>query len=107
MAKLRDKMGDILKVANNAERKADNLKTAIVRVQDFASKVQDKTRILSDEITKLSPEFALNALGLPHSDAVAPDIEGMIESSEGEKKEVKESDEEEEEGNFVESYVDQ
>jgi hypothetical protein len=31
----------------------------------------------------------------------------MIESSEGEKKDLKESDEEEEEGNFVESYVDQ
>jgi hypothetical protein len=46
MGKLRDKMGDILKVANNAERKADNLKGAIVRVQDFASKVQDKTRVL-------------------------------------------------------------
>jgi hypothetical protein len=47
-------------------------------------------------------------MGLVHSDAVAPDIEGMVETTEEEKDDKKpEESEEEDEGNFVETYVDQ
>ena len=46
-------------------------------------------------------------MGLPHSDAVPPDIEGMIDSTEDAKSDDKKNDEdEEEEGNFIEMYVD-
>jgi hypothetical protein len=45
-SKLREKVHNVDKHAKNAEKKADTLKTAILRVQEFASKVQDKTKLL-------------------------------------------------------------
>ena len=57
----------------------------------------------------MSPKFALNAVGLPHSDAAPPDIESMIKNVEnnGEKEEFKIEEDAESEGNYVEMYVDQ
>jgi len=47
-------------------------------------------------------------MGLPHSDAVPPDIEGMVESTEKDDEAKKsDKDDDESEGNFVETYVDQ
>ena len=49
--------------------------------------------MLADELGKQNPDFATNAVGLPHSDAPVPDIEGMLESTEEEKEDKKEDEE--------------